>query len=132
MGLKPSSPVRMPGALPHALMRETAANGTWSAKLQNVREVSVLSPSAYYAILKDHAQSVDIWETEYLHVLHGDDAVYHWVSGTGLRPFVAALDDAERDVFIADYKARLATAYPRRSDGATLFPFKRLFAVAKR
>lgn len=116
----------------HALMRETAANGPWSAKLKNVREINVLKPEDYYAILKPHAASVDIWETEYLHVLTGDDAVYHWVSGTGLRPFVQALEDGEREAFIAAYKKRLNAAYPMRADGATLLPFKRLFAVARR
>jgi trans-aconitate 2-methyltransferase len=115
----------------HALMRATAAEGPWAAKLANVREIAVLAPDAYYGILKPHAGSVDIWETEYLQVLKGDDAVYHWVSGTGLRPFVQALNDAERDAFVAAYKARLSTAYPPRPDGTTLFPFKRLFCVAR-
>jgi trans-aconitate 2-methyltransferase len=116
----------------HVLMRETAASGPWAVKLANVREVAVQSAQAYYGILKPHAASVDVWETEYLHVLTGDDAVYHWVSGTGLRPFVDALDAGERERFIADYKARLNKAYPPRADGTTLFPFRRLFAVAKR
>ncbi|MEI9995887.1 MAG: trans-aconitate 2-methyltransferase [Rhizomicrobium sp.] len=116
----------------HALMRETAAGGPWAAKLRNVREVAVQMPADYYAILKPHAVCVDIWETDYLHVLQGDDAVYHWVSGTGLRPFVQALDAEEREAFIAAYKDRLRKAYPKREDGTTLFPFKRLFAVARR
>ena len=116
----------------HVLMRAAAASGPWSSKLKNVREVSVLAPSDYYAILDKHAVALDIWETEYLHVLRGDDAVYHWVSGTGLRPFVNALDGAEREAFITDYKKKLLTAYPPRVDGTTLFPFKRLFAVARR
>jgi trans-aconitate 2-methyltransferase len=116
----------------HALMRETAADGPWAAKLKNVREVAVQAPAAYYGILEGHAASIDIWETEYLHVLDGEDAVYHWVSGTGLRPFVAALDDAERAAFIAAYKRRLSVAYPMRSSGVTLFAFKRLFVVARR
>jgi trans-aconitate 2-methyltransferase len=116
----------------HVLMREIASRGPWAAKLANVREVSVLIPQSYHAILKPHAAAVDIWETEYLHVLSGEDAVYHWVSGTGLRPFVQALAAEERDAFIAGYKARLSEAYPRQPDGTTLFPFKRLFAVARR
>jgi trans-aconitate 2-methyltransferase len=111
----------------HVLMRETAA----AFGLTNVREVAVLEASAYYAILKPHAATVDIWETEYLHALKGDDAVYHWVSGTGLRPFVQALEGEKREAFIAAYKSRLTAAYPPRADGATLFPFKRLFAVVK-
>ncbi|HEY0300153.1 MAG TPA: trans-aconitate 2-methyltransferase [Rhizomicrobium sp.] len=116
----------------HALMRETAANGPWTPKLKNVREISVLDPAAYYDILRPHAASVDIWETEYLHALSGEDAVYHWTSATGLRPFVQALDGTERDAFVAAYKKRLNAAYPMRPDGTTLFPFKRLFVVARK
>src|ERR1700761_7668230 len=113
----------------HVLMRETGAAGPWAAKLKNVREVAVQPTESYYDLLRPLAASVDIWETEYLQVLKGEDAVYHWVSGTGLRPFVAALDDGERERFIAEYKTRLNKAYPPRADGTTLFPFKRLFAV---
>jgi trans-aconitate 2-methyltransferase len=117
----------------HALMRETAADGPWAAKLTNVREASVLTASDYFDILAPHARTVDIWETEYLQILEGDDAVYRWVSATGLRPFVQALSEgSERDAFIAAYKSRLNQAYPRRQDGQTLFPFQRLFAVATR
>jgi trans-aconitate 2-methyltransferase len=112
-------------------MRETAATGPWSPKLANVREISVLSPDAYYGILAAPGRTIDIWETEYLHVLDGEDPVYRWVGATGLRPFVQALAGAEREAFTDAYRARLRDAYPRRADGTTLFPFKRLFAVVK-
>jgi trans-aconitate 2-methyltransferase len=115
----------------HALMRETAAAGPWSSKLRNVREISVLAPDAYYGILSGPGRVLDIWETEYLHVLEGDDPVYRWVGATGLRPFVQALEGAEREGFVDAYRTRLREAYLRRADGTTLFPFKRLFAVVK-
>jgi trans-aconitate 2-methyltransferase len=114
----------------HALMRETAADGPWAAKLKNIREASVLRAAEYFDILEPHVRSLDIWETEYQQVLEGDDAVYRWVSATGLRPFVQALDGNEREAFIAAYKKRLNIAYPKRANGKTLFPFQRLFAVA--
>jgi trans-aconitate 2-methyltransferase len=115
----------------HVLMREAAADGPWASKLRDVREVAVLSVDDYFNILHALGAECDIWESEYLHVLDGEDAVYKWVSATGLRPFVQALEGDERDAFIADYKRRLNRAYPRRNDGKTLFPFKRLFAVAQ-
>jgi len=115
----------------HQLMRETAASGPWASKLKNVREVAVLSPVDYFEIFSTCGARSDIWETEYLHVLEGEDAVYKWVSATGLRPFVQTLADDERAAFIADYKRRLNRAYPQRQDGKTLLPFKRLFVVAQ-
>jgi trans-aconitate 2-methyltransferase len=113
----------------HVLMREVAAASPYAAKLRNVRAVAVESPARYFDILSPHAP--DIWTTEYLHVLEGEDAVFKWVSGTGLRPYLDALFGDERADFIVRYKAALNAAYPRRDDGRTLFPFSRLFAVAQ-
>ena len=45
-------------------------------------------------------------------------------------PLIAALEGAEREAFLAEYAQRVARAYPRRSDGRTLFPFRRLFFIA--
>jgi trans-aconitate 2-methyltransferase len=114
----------------HVLMREVAQAGPWAAKLAGARKINVEEPETYFDILAPLSRSLDIWETSYLHVLEGDDPVLDWVSGTGLRPFLAPLDAGEREAFLADYRARLRQAYPRRTDGKTLFPFKRLFAVA--
>ena len=116
----------------HVLMREVANSGPWAAKLANARQVNVLSPDSYFDILAPLTRSLDIWETMYLHVLEGDDPVLTWVSGTGLRPFVQPLDTQQRDRFVAEYRARLREAYPRRADGKTLLPFQRLFVVAQR
>jgi trans-aconitate 2-methyltransferase len=116
----------------HVLMREVANNGPWAETLKNARQVNVHAPSFYYDVLAPLSKSVDIWETEYLHVLDGEDPVLGWVSGTGLRPFVQPLGETEREYFIAEYRHLLREAYPRREDGKTLFPFKRLFVVATR
>jgi trans-aconitate 2-methyltransferase len=56
--------------------------------------------------------------------------VLEWVKGTGLRPIINGLDDAEREVFLAEYRQRLRQAYPMRANGRTLYPFRRLFIVA--
>lgn len=116
----------------HVLMRETAEASPYAGKLRNVRPVAVETPARYFDILSPLAASLDIWTTEYLHVLEGEDAVFKWVSGTGLRPFLDALNETERADFTARYKTALNTAYPRRADGKTLFPFSRLFAVVRK
>ena len=117
----------------HTLIHEIAQNGPWAARLKNVRDWwNVLEPEAYFAILEPHARVLDIWETRYVQVLEGEDAVYRWMSGTGLRPFANALEGAEREAFLEEYKKRVAQAYPMRASGKTLYPFQRLFAVARR
>jgi trans-aconitate 2-methyltransferase len=123
----------------HALMRETAAEGPWAARLTPViggatvlRDEPVSPPEWYYDLLAPLAKGgIDLWETEYLHVLSGEDPVLQWVSATALRPVIEALQGAARERFLAAYGAKLRRAYPRRADGKTLLPFRRLFLVAR-
>lgn len=116
----------------HKLMRDVAADGPWAPKLKNVRNMVLGRAEHYYEVLEPVTATLDIWQTSYLQVLTGDDAVFRWVSGTGLRPFLNALEAGEREGFVAEYKKRLAEAYPMRASGKTLFPFQRLFVVATR
>ncbi|MBI1211798.1 MAG: trans-aconitate 2-methyltransferase [Alphaproteobacteria bacterium] len=117
----------------HVLLREIANDPRWSSKVARFNRTDpVASPAAYYAMLCGDAASLDIWQTEYQHVLDGEDAVFKWVSGTALVPYVAALDGGDRKEFLNVYRERLARAYPRQSNGKTLFPFKRIFIVATR
>ncbi|HXL99282.1 MAG TPA: trans-aconitate 2-methyltransferase [Rhizomicrobium sp.] len=117
----------------HTLIHEIAHDGPWAARLKGVRDWwNVLEPEAYFGILEPHARALDIWETRYVQVLEGEDAVYRWMSGTGLRPFANALQGGEREAFLEEYRKRVAEAYPMRASGKTLYPFQRLFAVARR
>ena len=84
----------------------------------------------YYDLLIGKVATTDIWETEYLQELEGDDPVLEWVKGTGLRPILNGLADSERAVYLAEYASRLRAAYPKRANGKTLYPFRRLFIVA--
>ena len=115
----------------HRLMAEAVAAGGWQDKLRGLRPLEpVASPDAYYRILAPLARRVDIWETEYLHVLEGDNPVVEWTKGTGLRPYLDALAEPERGAFLVTYAGLIAAAYPKQADGRTLLPFRRLFFVA--
>jgi trans-aconitate 2-methyltransferase len=117
----------------HALLRATAESGPWADRVAGVLDWRpVAAPEWYYDLLAPHAGILDLWEMEYLHVLDGDDPVLRWTRGTALRPIMQALDREDRAAFEAAYAARLRAAYPRRADGRTLFPFRRLFIVAQR
>lgn len=115
----------------HRLLHETVEDGPWAAKTCSLlRRNPVDEPNVYYDRLAPHMSHVDIWETTYAQVLQGEDAVFRWISGTALTPFLAVLESEEREAFCNAYKARLNKAYPRAADGKTLFPFTRLFMVA--
>ena len=75
--------------------------------------------------------ALDLWVTEYVHVLRGEDPVVQWAMGTSLRPYLDVLQGAEREGFLAAYRAAMRAAYPPQPDGAVLLPFRRLFILAR-
>jgi trans-aconitate 2-methyltransferase len=128
--------VQMPrnfSAPSHTLIEATARAGPWCSKLEPLlAPAPVAAPQFYYALLAPLAASLDIWESEYLQLLSGEDPVKEWTKGTWLMQFLERLDATERVQFEADYALRLRAAYPRLADGTTLFPFRRLFIVLQK
>jgi trans-aconitate 2-methyltransferase len=128
--------VQMPrnfSAPSHTAIGETVRSGPWRSRLEPLLTDSpVASPAWYFDLLSSHGAAVDLWETEYFHVLEGDDPVPRWTRGTWLAPLLAALPAHERAQFEREYAERVAAAYPCRVDGTTVLPFRRLFFVARR
>ena len=126
--------VQMPhnhAAPSHTAITDVVNEGEWSLRLQPLlRTAPVGDPEEYYAMLRPLVNDLVIWETEYLHVLEGDNAVTEWTKGSVLWPMLAALDARDHEAFLAAYSARVEAAYPRQPDGTTLLPFRRLFMVA--
>ena len=115
----------------HVLLREVAHLPEWKTRV-HLPEAPVLSPEQLYDVVVPHCREVELWETTYLHLLEGDDPVLEWIRGTAFLPVAEALDEEEQERFSAQYRRRLRDAYPRRKDGRTLFPFRRLFLLARR
>lgn len=127
--------VQMPrnhGAPSHTAIAETVDAGPWKERLTPLLRPDPVSPPAFYhGLLAPLAARIRIWETEYLQILEGEDAVKEWTKGTALKPFLDALEDGPRREFEADYAARVRTRYERTEGGQTLFPFRRLFIIAE-
>jgi trans-aconitate 2-methyltransferase len=123
------------GAPSHQLMRDLAHSAHFKDRLADTlrHDDAVLAPETYLEKLADLGCTADVWETTYIHLLHGEDPVLDWVEGTGLRPVLTALADAPeaRHDFLTAYRTALREAYPTGPHG-TPFPFRRIFAVAHR
>jgi trans-aconitate 2-methyltransferase len=116
----------------HQILRDLRLSARWRDRLgpDADRGAGVERPHTYFDVLADSGLAADVWQTTYLHVLHGDDAVLEWIKGTALRPVLDALagDEAATNAFLAECGAELRVAYPQTPHG-TLFPFRRTFAV---
>lgn len=117
----------------HIELAALRATPRWRERLAGaeVERPSAEEPSTYLEALVGLGCSADVWETTYLQVLPGPDAIVSWMTGTGLRPVLGVLDDTEREEFVADYRERVAPAYPEQPYG-TVLPYRRIFAVARR
>jgi trans-aconitate 2-methyltransferase len=130
--------IQMPNNLDgpaHRLMREIAVDGPWAHKLSGAAAARTPLASAewYYGLLRSSCARVDVWQTTYYHALPGGaGAIVEWFKGSGLRPFLDPLTEAERSAYLHRYQAEVARAYPPLADGTALLPFPRLFMIAIR
>jgi trans-aconitate 2-methyltransferase len=115
----------------HTILRELASAPRWRPLLDGAQlNRQAGEPVDYLARLAGAGCEVDAWETTYLHVLPGEDAVVDWYRGSGLRPVLAALPPGPAGEFLAEYRERIRAAYPPAPYG-TVLPFRRVFVVAR-
>ncbi|WP_329132704.1 trans-aconitate 2-methyltransferase [Streptomyces sp. NBC_01476] len=119
----------------HTLLAGLCQSPRWRDRLGDGarRHLHVLSPEEYLERLTGlGCEQVDVWETTYLQLLQGEDPVLEWTKGTALRPVLTALGEDRAAVaeFTGQYRELLREAYPAGPHG-TVFPFRRIFAVAR-
>jgi trans-aconitate 2-methyltransferase len=129
--------VQMPDTLhepTHALMRMVAADGPWTAKLMPVAKsrTRIGTIEDHYRWLMRSCCSIDLWHTTYIHPLDNASEIVEWMKGSGLRSFLAPLDQDERRRFLEKYEAEIIAAYVPQADGKVLLRFPTLFVVAQR
>lgn len=85
----------------------------------------------YYDMLSEHYDVVEIWQTNYNHVMESYEAIIEFVRGAGLRPYLDQLDVGRQSLFIEEIKKRLPEIYSTQVDGKILFIFERILFIAK-
>jgi trans-aconitate 2-methyltransferase len=115
----------------HVLLKKLCVSSEYRALVGDPKHLATSHAAVEYArTLLNHGFTVDAWETTYVQVLPGEDAVFEWMAGTTLRPIFAALTDRLLDQFTADFKQLLRKAYPASSYG-TVYEFRRVFVIAR-
>lgn len=86
--------------------------------------------AVYYEGLSKLSRAMELWSTDYYHVLENHPALIDWVGSTALRPYLDQLPESHRGGFKADLLEELRRLYPTQRDGRVFFIFKRFFVVA--
>ncbi len=117
----------------HIALQTLIKTEKWRAKLGSASTHSTHAVPYYYDILSTLTADIDLWETHYHHVMESHNALVQWYSSTGLRPYLNGLDcETDKTAFLADFEDALKSAYPAQNDGHLLFPFVRIFFIARK
>ena len=120
-------------SLMHAAVLITAKSRQWRNRLPGDPPQTYDSPEAYYRRLSLLSRRIDLWQTVYYHVMPSHQAILDWSRGTFMRPYLSRLDDEEkRKDFESDVLHALNDAYRPQENGKILFPFRRLFFIARK
>ena len=114
----------------HTVLREIASRPQWDQKVRTRDLHWAQPPDFYFDLLSPITSKLEIWETEYIHIMPDHDAIVQWYKGTGLRPYLEPLSSDDQEKFIAEYKDEIAKQYPPQKTGQVLFPFRRIFFLA--
>lgn len=116
----------------HTIIQDVRNAPEWRALIGSATSDGYLAaPNWYLDTLRDMGFAPRLWETIYYQVLEGENAALEWVKGTALRGVLAKLDLEQQKRFLAQCAEKFSAAYPK-TNGGTLFPYRRMFVVAKR
>ena len=116
----------------YRILVELLAQPRWSEQLGPETLSPPLQAPVWYAQqLHRLGLEPDVWETIYHHRLRAPAEIVEWMKGSVLRPVLAGLPPGTAGEFLDAFGARLEAAYPASASGV-LFPFRRLFFVARK
>lgn len=116
----------------YQVLGKLVAASRWQDELAGIKNFHNLAPGEYYDLLSSLGTSFDIWETAYYHRMSSVAQILEWYRGSGLRPYLAALDGEERLEFERELLERMEGAYPAQADGSVILKMPRLFFVAQK
>ena len=117
----------------YEILARVAAGQRWRQRLDRRQDrFYSLSPSEYFDILSGLTHVFSMWETVYYHRVEDYEDILEWYRGSGLRPYLAALEPGEQTDFEKELLAALPARYPRQANGQIVLPMARLFMTGQR
>ena len=114
----------------HKIIGQVSESEKWNDKIPEKRIFGTLTIPEYFDVLSGLTEDFELWQTVYCHRMPSIDSIIEWYRSTGLRPYLAALSEAEGAEFVEDIRRELVTAYPKQKNGEIIFRFPRFFFIA--
>lgn len=114
----------------HKILKQTVSLPEWREKISHPRIFYNLTPEGYFDLLQELFPFCELWQTEYFHEMPSHEAILEWYKGTGLRPYLEALNKEDKKAFEKEIFQEITKAYPKQKNGTVLFRFPRLFLLA--
>jgi trans-aconitate 2-methyltransferase len=116
------------------IIRSVAKNPQWNRFTKDVSGLFTMHDQGYYyEMLSKYFLKTTMWITDYIHIMESYAAIMDMIRSTGMKPYLERIDDGSlRTRFEKEVIIRVKEAYPQQSDGSVLFPFKRLFFIARK
>lgn len=114
----------------HQIISKLVSGEKWKNKFCSPRIFYTLSESDYFGLLSDISSDFSIWKTVYFHRMPSHESIIEWYKGTGLRPYLSVLDEADAEEFEKDVYREVVKSYPIQENGEIIFRFPRFFFTA--
>ncbi len=113
------------------ILQSVSGKKRWKKKTEGCSELFTYHDfTYYYDLLADQTKQIDMWETDYMHVMPSHAAIIEWSRSTGLKPYLDRMaDEKEKKDFEEDLLTEIKKQYPKQKNSHVLFPFKRLFFI---
>jgi len=106
----------------------------WCKAVKGVNKLFTINNySFYYNVLSNLFKSIEIWETDYMHIMDNHLSILEMIRSTGLKPYLERLNNSsvkkeyENEIF-----KKIEEDYPLQNNGKVILPFKRLFFIGSR
>ena len=111
-----------------------AEDRRWETTLNGVTELfTIHAYSYYYDQLSQLFNSIEMWKTNYIHIMDSHSAILEMIRSTGLKPYLERLENEnDKKEFEGLVLKEIVKDYHQQINGKVLFPFDRLFFIANK
>lgn len=100
--------------------------------LRKIHNFYALDEYGYYNLLSRHFKRIEIWKTNYHHIVDRAEDIVSWYEGSGLRPYLAELAEDKKEEFKGSLLELIKKEYKSLDDGKYFLIMPRLFFIAEK